>query len=420
MKTRIIAFLLLPVFLWGCDDIFDAGDADKVFDGDPQVEFKPLGQEMSETVGMATIDIQLIGEHQDSDIEVDFSTDGSAEEGVHYNLLTSSPVVIEAGTSSATVEIEIIDSGIYDETGEVQLLLNIDSASGGVEPAENLRQASIYVQEFSRSATLSTQALDLTNGDNEMLVTGLTASGGDYVFITPYDEDGDYEGADITGYVELEAGISGGSLLVDVDGADPVDYVAHVVRPAHVSESTLNDGEISAETAGNVAASSSGAALYHVAQFEWNDETHTLVGEEGPGSITVDVIEILYNGSVGEDEISIDLHAVDEEGAIGAFVGISQEDLNVGQVYNDVVVDVVAAVDPDDEDPMREDATIDETADFFAMAHLGAAGEDADGNRIPAQNPALVTSDEFEDEDEEIVLRFIPIGDLATVTVEDP
>lgn len=418
MKTRIIAFLLLPVFLWGCDDIFDAGDADKVFDGDPKVELKPLGQELSETAGIATIDVQLIGEHRNSDVEVDFSVDGSAEEGVHYNMLSSSPVVIEAGTSSATIEIEIIDSGVFDESGEVQLLLNIDAASGDVEPAENLRQASMFIQEFARSATLSTQALDLTNGDDEMLVTGLTAFAGDYLFITPLDEDGDYAGADITGYVELGASMSGGSVLVDVDGADPVDYVAHVVRAAHVSESTLNDNEISAETADNVAASSGEAALYHVAQFEWDDETHSLVGEEGPGTITVDVIEILYNGTVGEDLISIDLHAVGEEGAIGAFVGISQEDLNVGQVYNDVAVDVVAAVDPEDEDPMREDATIDETADFFAMAHLGAAGEDADGNRIPAQNPALLTSDEFVDEDEETVLRFIPVGDLATVTVE--
>jgi len=107
--------------------------------------------------------------------------------------------------------------------------------------------------------------------------------------------------------------------------------------------------------------------------------------------VTVDAIEILYNGDVGEDTLSIDLHEV-SGGSVGAFVGVSQEDLAVGEVHEDVAIDVVEPVDPGDDNPERIEDTIGETGEFFAMAHRGAAGTDADGNRIPAQRPALATT----------------------------
>jgi hypothetical protein len=428
MNARLILILLLPFVFWGCDDLFDTGDADAVFDGDPQVEFKPLSQEVSETAGLTTVAVQLIGEHRNADLEVEFSFEGTtAEEGVHYNVLTDSPVVIEAGSSSADVEIEIIDSGAF-ENGEVRLNLTIESAGEEVEPAENLKEATVWIQEFERDVELSAQALDQrindTEVDTELLVTGVTSFDGDYVIVTPPSVNDDYTGAEIIAYTQVGS-LSGGNVAVDIDGADPDDYVVHVIREAHFSESSVDDGVISEETAANLAASSDAAPIYHVAQFEWNDESHNgiidPIGEGETSTITVDVVEILYNGTIGETLISIDLHEVGEEGEIGAFVGISQEDLTVNNVYSDVVVDVVEPVDPGDDAPEREDSVIDETGDYFAMAHLGPAGEDVDGNRIPAQQPALLTTVEVEEENDngDLVLTFFPVGDFATVTIEE-
>lgn len=409
MNTRILLTVLLPLFiLLGCDGIFDAGDADKVFDDDPLVEVKPLSQEVSETDGLATVAVQLIGEHRTSDLEVDFSISGSAEEGVHYNMLTTSPVVIEPGSSAIDIEIEIIDSGAF-ENGEVQLVINLDSASDEVEPAQNLSEAVVWIQEFERDAALSAQAFDQRTGDTELLVSGVTSYDGDYVVVTDDPGNGDFSGSEILGYTQVGS-LDGESVAVDIAGADPIDYVAHVIREAHFSDNSMTDGIVSQETADNFAHSTGAAPVYSVAQFQWDDESY--VGETD--FITVDVIEILYNGTIGEDQISIDLHEVSAEGAIGAFVGISQLDLDVNLVHTEVVVDVVEPVDPEDDNPQREDSVIDETGDYFAMAHLGPAGEDSNGNRIPAQRPALITSDLDGDGN----LIFFPIGDLATVTID--
>lgn len=403
MKKKLIILALLPLMFLGCDDLFDVGDTDKVYDGPPQVGLFPLQLEVSEIAGTIEIDVQLIGEPQSSATSVGVSADGSstAQPGVHYNL--PSEVTIDAGSNTGTLEVEILDSGAFTN-GTVRLNINIDSATGEVQIAENLRQSSVFINEFNRSVSLQTQALDIRAGDTELLVTGITGQPGDVVVITTNPADGDFEGEAIVGTATLAAPLRGGSALVDVAGASPVDHVAHVIRGSQVSQTSLTSGTVSAETLASVAASSGAAAVYAVAQLQWDDETVT----GSTGSVTVDVVEILYSGTLGESVISIDLHEVDAEGNIGAFVGVSVADLAVNTVVNDVVVEVVEAVDPADSDPERVDDVIDATGTYNAMVHLGAAGTDADGDRIPAQKPALVagTAD-----------GFAPVGDNAVVTV---
>jgi hypothetical protein len=404
MKKKILIIALLPLILFGCNDLFDTGDTEKVYDGPPQVSLFPLQQEVSEIAGTIEIDIQLIGEAQGSDITVSVSADpaSTAEAGVHYNLPASA--TIPSGSNVGTLEVEILDSGAFT-SGDVRLRVNIDSVTGDIQIAENLRQASVFISEFNRAVALQTQALDLRIPDTNLLVTGITGQPGDVVVITTNPADGDFEGETIVGTATLGEALRGGGTLVDVAGANPEDHVAHIIRGSQVSAATLANGTVSAETLANVAASSSAAAVYAVAQFDWSDETY--VGSTG--SVTVDVVEILYTGTIGEDVVSIDLHEVDAEGNIGAFVGVSLLDLPVNAVANDVVVEVVEAVDPADSEPARVDDTIDATATYNAMVHLGPAGLDADDNRIPAQNPALVagTAD-----------GFVPVGDNAVVTIQ--
>lgn len=144
INTKVLLIVLLPFLFWGCDDLFDEGDWEKSFEDDPQVEFKPLSQEVDDDAGATTVAVQLIGEQRDSDLQVDFSADGDAVEGEHYELATSSPVTIDAGTSSSDVEITLIEGSVEDE---VALQLNLDGTNADVEPAPNLSEATVFIQE---------------------------------------------------------------------------------------------------------------------------------------------------------------------------------------------------------------------------------------------------------------------------------
>ncbi len=244
-----------------------------------------------------------------------------------------------------------------------------------------------------RQVALNAQALDLTAGDTELRVEEVTASAGDAVVITTADDDGDGEFGDeeIVGSAPVEEDLDGGEVLVDVEGADPVDHVAHV----------STDG-----TVPGVVATSDRAPVYATAQFDFSDETSV-----GPAeTVTVDSVRVLYNGSVGRDTISINLHEASGGEITGEFVGISQEDLAVNETHEEVAVDVIEPISPPAESPQRTESTIAETGEFFAMAHLGPAGTGADGGRVPvggAQQPPLRTT-----------ASPGVIGDFATVTVE--
>ncbi len=258
--------------------------------------------------------------------------------------------------------------------------------------------------QIERSVSFRGQALDLTADDTEVVVEGLTTMEDDLLVITTNPADGDFVGAEIVGFTEVGA-MEDGSVAVDVSGADPVDHVAHVL--SGVSEESLSDGVVSEETLGFVLATSDAAPVYALAAFEWSDQTFS----GSASSVTIDEIQILYNGELGESLFSIDLHEV-EDGQIGAFVGVAQMDLEFNEEYSGVEVDVVEPVDPADDNPVRVDAQITETGEYFAMTHLGPAGTDADGNRIPAQTPGLLTN-----QGDGTNLRPL-IGDFATVTIE--
>ena len=148
LSSKLVLLLLVSVLMFGCKDWnpidgFDEGHTEREFDGDPQVGFFPLSQEVSEDAGMATVEVQLIAEQRDSSVDVDFSTDGSAVEGEHFEI-SSSSVSIEPNTSTVNIEIELIDGSV---DGEVALQFSLDGASGDVEPAPNLSSATVFIQE---------------------------------------------------------------------------------------------------------------------------------------------------------------------------------------------------------------------------------------------------------------------------------
>ena len=250
------------------------------------------------------------------------------------------------------------------------------------------------ITSIDRQVSLATQALDLTADDTELQVTNVTAEAGDAILITTDDGDGEFAGdEDVVGARTVDSELNGETLTVDVLGSADTEQASPGDHAAHIS----TDGGFS-----GVVSTSPTAAIYGVAQFGWQDET--VDGETS--TVTVDSIEVLYGGSVGEDTLSIDLHEATTDGSVGAFIGVSQEDLAVGEVHEDVAIDVLEPVSPSDENPERVEDVIDETGEFFAMAHLGAAGTDANGERIPAQRPPLATT-----------TGPGTVGDFATVSI---
>lgn len=119
---------------------------DRTYDDDPKLEFAPLtanvNEEAIEEAGgdsTLTTDIQLIGRQRDSDLEVNFTIADSttAEEGTHYTL-SSTSATIEANSSSAPVEIQVLDNNADDGDTNHLLYLALQD-SEGVEAAENLK-----------------------------------------------------------------------------------------------------------------------------------------------------------------------------------------------------------------------------------------------------------------------------------------
>lgn len=422
MKLKALIAILIPLLFVGCDSLFDKGDVEKEYDGPAQVEFKPLQQEVSEIDQAAAVRIQLIGEQPSSDVTVNVEVDGAstAQAGVHFNL-TSTQATITANSSTVDLPVQIIDSGVFGASGEVALVLNITSASNDVQVAENLSQATVFISEFERAVALGTQAVDnrTTPDTLQALATGVTAIPGDAIVVTTNPgvaspTPSDFVGERIVGYTLVEQAVSGGSVYVDLwnfaGGSAGNDYVAHVIRSSQASQSSLSTGVVSNESVTSSNIYSSGVApVYSVDQFAWSDVTVT----DSTNTVSIDVVEIGYEGSVGQDTVSIDLHEAAEDSTIGAFVGVSAQDLEVNTAYNNVQVDVVEPVAPGDSEATREEDFITGTGLYFAMAHLGPAGLDANGDRIPAQQPALSGVTTVDDE-----LTFSPVGEYATVTVD--
>lgn len=147
MKIKLLIIALLPLMFMGCDmnDLFDEGDANKVYDGPTVVGFFPLQQEVAASSGTASVEVQLIGEQRNSALSVNFTVAGSstAQAGVHYNIVTSSPVSLPANASTVDVVIELIPDNL--EAGQtVRLDLNLQGGDG-VEASVKLAKAEIFI-----------------------------------------------------------------------------------------------------------------------------------------------------------------------------------------------------------------------------------------------------------------------------------
>ncbi|NGP89254.1 BT_3987 domain-containing protein [Fodinibius halophilus] len=143
---KLFVITLVSLFLTGClNDLFEQKKL--TFEDDPKLEFRPQDDTYSEDEGEIEVLVQLIGSQREKDLSVGFSVNSdttTAVAGTHYELKTTSPVTIPAGSSSTTVTIDL--NGTSLAGGEFKILgLTIDSG-GEVEPAENLKSYVLTIE----------------------------------------------------------------------------------------------------------------------------------------------------------------------------------------------------------------------------------------------------------------------------------
>lgn len=119
MRKKI--WILLPlVLLFGCND--DESEAPAI------VTFENSRSEVEEDGNYKVIDVKLSGPIG-ADVEVNFETTGIAALNGHYALVTPSPVIIEAGSTTGEIVFEAIDNSVI-EVDDATFTLKLSSVSG--------------------------------------------------------------------------------------------------------------------------------------------------------------------------------------------------------------------------------------------------------------------------------------------------
>lgn len=145
-RITLLALFSASLLFTGClNDLFEQDS--QVFDGEPQLEFRPQTDTFDEDEGEIEVLVQLIGPQRDSDISVDFSVNSSetdAVAGTHYSIATSSPVTLAANTSAATITINL--NGTTLDDGDIRTLVLTLDESNEVTPAENLKNYTLTIE----------------------------------------------------------------------------------------------------------------------------------------------------------------------------------------------------------------------------------------------------------------------------------
>ncbi len=147
--NRSIKYILLPIVLislvlTSCDDLFSTGDTEKTYEGPDQVAFFPL-QSIADEGTDVSIEVQFISESglATSDVPVSISVvDSASTAGPDDYSLSSNSVTIASGSATASFTVTL--NADDDTDAEELLVLNLEAE--GVEVAENLRTANIFIQ----------------------------------------------------------------------------------------------------------------------------------------------------------------------------------------------------------------------------------------------------------------------------------
>lgn len=116
-----IIWILFPfILLLGCSD--DEADAPAT------VTFENSSSQVQEDDNYKVINV-VMSHAMGTDVEVAFETSGQAAQNGHYALVTPSPIIIEAGSTSGEIVFESIDNSVL-EVENATFTVELTSASG--------------------------------------------------------------------------------------------------------------------------------------------------------------------------------------------------------------------------------------------------------------------------------------------------
>lgn len=141
MKSKLLFLILPALLLVSCDAIFPEGDVKKSYDGPPVVGFFPLNAEVLRSQGETfELEVQLIGKQRSTDLPVAFTVSSPTGVAGDDYTVSSSPVTISQGTSSAYITITFGSGMTFGD--EVVLNFTLEGGSG-VEPSVNLAKSRV-------------------------------------------------------------------------------------------------------------------------------------------------------------------------------------------------------------------------------------------------------------------------------------
>lgn len=148
------------------------------------VNFKTTAQTAEETRGTISVDL-ILNEITSEDVTVPFSLTGTAQEGEDYTI-TSSPVIIPAGSQTATIYITLINDGVTE--GDETLYIGLDEPTNATKGPQNIHAITIsdpplvYFKTVSQSVSegvgTTTVMVELSKGSTQD-VTVPYSTGGD-------------------------------------------------------------------------------------------------------------------------------------------------------------------------------------------------------------------------------------------------
>jgi len=144
MKTLIKIFSISAIAFAIAFATSSCEEQDNSYSGPLLVEFQKSINGVSESytagagVSIDTAVVQLIGPHQQGDLNLTFIVDESstAVEGTHFNLLTPGTFVLPAGSSFGYIRFEVLTDNVSaDESFDINFTLT----GGDIDVSENYK-----------------------------------------------------------------------------------------------------------------------------------------------------------------------------------------------------------------------------------------------------------------------------------------
>ncbi len=347
--------------------------------------------------GQFTVSISQIS---DKDTVVNYAITGTAENGSDFTTLSGS-VTILAGETTATIDVETIDSDLLEDNETVILTLTgTDDPDVTVDTDAGANTATVTIADDD-TATVSITANDASaaepNDDGQFTVSISQVSDKDtvvnYAINGTADNGDDY--VTLSGSVTIAAGESSASINVDVidsillessesviltlTGTDDPDVTVDTTRGADTATVTIADDDAaSVSIVANDATASepSDDGQFTVSLTAPSDTdtviSYTVAGDAAPGT---DYTQLSGEVTIlaGETSATIDLHVLDDSVLeLTENVSIALTDVTSGSPHITIGSINEASID----------ITDDETASVSILANDDIATESGDGGQF--------------------------------------